>query len=295
MDELKNFLSDKKSVIIILPPNPTPDLVLAGLSLHQTLINSGKTSQIGSHGPIPTNIDDSQEIVESIGSKNLIISFDYLEEYLEKVDYDVLPGGKFCLMIRPKDGSPIPQTSDVKYSYSGANADLVIVMGVSSLEELGKIYADEKKFLDEAKILSLNITNTIPSFTPNVFHHSLSSFSELVSLFIERVLLSPSSLTASNLIKQIYQSTNNLTDQRTTAETFSSISFLMKSGGQLPGATPIPFTRFAPPAFFEPPQLSQPTPTENLINRSEALAKDGPIPPDWTAPKIFRANNLSQQ
>lgn len=292
MDEIKNFLQDKKSVIIILPPSPTPDLISAGLSLHHTLVNSAKVSQIGSDGPILPSVDTQKEVVDSIGSKNLIISFDYPEEYLEKVDYDVLPGGKFCLMIRPKGDSPVPKTSDVKYSYSGASADLAIVLGINSLEELGKIYADEKKFLDDAKVLSLNNVSTSPSFTPNIFHHPLSSFSELVALFIEKASLNPSSIAASNLIKQIYQSTNNLTDPKTTADTFSSISFLMKSGGQLPGATTNPFYRSValakdgPPPFFEP--LSSP---DNAVNHSEALAKDGPIPSDWTSPKIFRANS----
>jgi len=292
MDELKSFLQDKQSIVVILPPNPSSDMVAAGLSLHQTLKNSGKDSQIGCSPPLPRipNLDEQDEIVESIGSKNLIISFDYPEEYLEKVDYDVLPGGKFCLMIRPKDGSPVPKTSDVKYSYSGANADLVIVFGINSLEELGKIYADEKKFLDSTKILSLNITGTIPDFTPNVFHHPLSSFAELVTLLLEKTSLVPAPPAASNLIRFIYEITSNLTSPKTNAETFSSISFLMKNGGRLPNQSPAnPFaSRFSPPAFFEPHPspvgagFIPPAPTDN---------DSAPVPSDWTAPKIFRANS----
>lgn len=281
MDELKIFLSDKKSVIIILPPSPTPDLISAGLALHHSFQNSEKTSQVGSNGPILPSIDTQNEIVDSIGSKNLIISFDYPEEYLEKVDYDVLPGGKFCLMIRPKGDSPVPKTSDVKYSYSGADADLVITLGINSLEELGKIYADEKKFIDDAKILSLNITNSTPSFTPNVFHHPLSSFCELVALFLERVSLTPTPIAATILIKNIYEVTSNLSNPKVTADTFSTLSFLMKNGGQLPNQTTVnPFVnRFTAPPFFAQPEPPEP---EN---------EEPPIPSDWQAPKIFRANS----
>lgn len=285
MEDLKNFFQDKNSFIVILPPNPSIDLVSAGLSLHLSLKNSGKQSQIGCTGPIPhiPNIDNISEIVDSIGSKNLIISFDYPEEYLEKVDYDVLPGGKFCLMIKPKNGSPVPKTSEVKYSYSGAEADLVIVLGVNSLEELGKIYADEKKFLDEAKIISLNNNSSTPSFTPNVFHHNISSFSEVVSMFIERLALNVTPQAATTLIRQIHESTSAFSSRSTTADTFSTIAYLMKNGGQLPGTSAPQFPRFTPPAFFEAPTQPEPTPADDPDD----------IPPDWTAPKIFRAASQS--
>jgi hypothetical protein len=35
-------------------------------------------------------------------------------------------------MVRPKDGSPVPKVSDVKYSYSGASADLLLFWGKQS-------------------------------------------------------------------------------------------------------------------------------------------------------------------
>ena len=61
------------------------------------------------------------------------------------------------------------QTTDVKYSYSGANADLV-VLGINSLEELGKSTPTKRNIWTKPKSESQPYRHC-PSFTPNAFHH----------------------------------------------------------------------------------------------------------------------------
>jgi hypothetical protein len=286
----QKLLDSAESVVIILPGDPSPDLVSAGLSLHLSLKSIGKNSQIGcgTEVHVAKEILGSQEILDSIGSRNLIISFDYHEDDLEKVDYDTHSDGKFYLLVKPKAGSPVPDISHVKYSYSGANADLVIVLGINSLEELGKIYADEKSFLDTAKILSLNISARPASFTPNLFHYPASSYSELVTRLLEKTEIKPSSDAAQNLLSSVYTETKSLTSPQMTADTFSAIAYLMRHGASLPTELRPLSARLSQPAFFEAPaSLSAeedgiPIPPE----------ENQPVPKDWTKPKIFRASDL---
>lgn len=310
MDDLNQFASTKKlldsanSVIIILPGEPTPDMVAAGLSLHLSLKASGKRSQIGcgSEVQIDPKVLGGNEITDSIGANNLVISFDYLEENLEKVDYDVRPDGKFYLMIKPKAGAPVPDISNVKYSYSGAVSDLVITFGVNSFEELGKIYADEKSFLDEAKILSLNLSPRPATFTPHLLHRSAGSFSELVTELLEKSDLKPSPDAANNLLTSIYTETKNLTGVRMTADTFAGIAFLMRHGAKLPGKQAFA-PRFSQPAFFESPvgairespasiPPSTPSDEDGIPLPPEEDSSPEPVPADWTRPKVFRATDL---
>ncbi|HCQ31724.1 TPA: hypothetical protein DIU27_05115 [Candidatus Collierbacteria bacterium] len=313
----KNLLDSTSSIIVALPPDPSEDLVSAGLSLHLTLLSVGKKSQIGcgSEVHIGSKLHGAQEITDSIGAQNLVISFDYHEDDLEKVDYDVRPDGKFYLMIKPKANAPVPDVSNVKYAYSGASADLVITLGIGSLEELGKIYADEKKFLDEAKILSLNITPKPIQFTKNSLHHTSGSFSELVALLMDRAGIKPDPEAAKNLLGTIYGETKNLTSPRMTADTFSTIAFLMRHGARLPNQLAF-VPRFAQPAFFEAPSAPDDEDDdleENLSAEQEDVPfpteEDSPVadtpyvippsnlpsqvvPQDWTKPKIFRATDL---
>lgn len=271
---LKDLFNTSNSVLIILPPDPTEDILLSGISLHLSLVSSQKKSQIGCSSFVSSNqtILGINEVKESIGNKNLQITFDYNESNLDRIDYEGFGNGKFSLVIKPKVGCPTPDSSTVRYNYSGAEADLVIVFGVNSLEELGPIYADEKNFLDQAKILSLNTTGAEASFTKNMFHLANTSFGELIGFLLQRINLTPSSEASSNLLTSIYSFTKNLTTN-ITAETFSLISFLMKSGGNLP-LQAAPQNAFARPNFFNKPADSQPVPT------------------DWTTPKIFKAGQL---
>lgn len=285
--DIKNLLISAKSVVIILPPDPGKDLVAAGVSLHLSLKESGKVSQIGCGTEVHVNdsIEGVSDISDTIGSRNLIISFDYQEEDLDRVDYDVRDDGKFYLSVKPKTGSPVPDIGNVKYSYSGASADLVIVLGVKSLEELGKIYADEKNYLDNADIISLNNSLHPSSFTGHLYHQGLRSLSELVSQFIEENDLKTNSILAQNLLDQIYESSNGLADSRLTADTFTTIAFLMRSGAKLP-QNQIKTTPLSEPPFFE--IKNQETEEDQIPLPEES---DAPIPSDWNKPKIFRVGD----
>ncbi len=298
MEDQNQFVSTKKllesasSVIVILPPDPSLDMVAAGLSLHLSMKAAGKKSQIGSGTEVHVDpkIQGAQEISDSIGARNLVISFDYHEDDLEKVDYDVHSDGKFYLMVKPKEGAPVPDVSNVKYSYSGANADLVVTFGINSLEELGKIYADEKKFLDEAKILSLNITPKPATFTQNLLHLNFTSFSELVTILMEKAGIKPTQEAASNLLTFIHEETKGLTSPRMTADTFTGIAYLMRHGARLPNQQAF-VPRLSQPSFFEAPSAPVPsTPDEESIPMPSE--ENGPVPQDWTKPKIFRASDL---
>jgi len=282
---IKTNVNAAKSVIVILPPNPEKDLVDAGVALHLAFKDSGKNSQIGCGTEIKLDPDTVgvSEITDSIGSRNLVISFDYKEEDLDKVDYDVRDDGKFYLLIKPKPNSPVPDTSNVKFSYKGASADLVITLGINSLEELGKIYADEKHFLDNADILSLNTNLSPSSFTGNHFHSDVSSFSELVSSFVESIGLKISTSVAESLLANIYSATNNLSSPRLTADTFAQVAFLMRAGAKTPTQRPT-FPKFSQPPFFE--VTDSPIPEEENIPLPEE--EEIPVPSDWNKPKIFR-------
>lgn len=293
---IKNLFTTAQSVIIVLPPDPGKDLVVAGIALHQALKDSGKSSQIGCGSDIHVNedIEGITNISDTIGSRNLIISFDYKEEDLDKVDYDVRDDGKFYLLVKPKTGSPVPDIGGVKYSYSGASSDIVITLGVGSLEELGKIYADEKNFLDNAKIISLNTSLKPSSFTSNLYHKNATSFSELVSGLLESLDLKVSLSTAGNLLAGIYENTNNLSGSNATADTFSSIAYLMRLGARfsqpqigLPSLSKAPFFEVVPePIPFEPS-------TEENIPLPEE--ENAPVPSDWSKPKIFRVGDNKKQ
>lgn len=285
---LKDLFNSLNSFLIVLPPDPDSDLVASALSLHLSLKNTGKQSQIGYSGMLPQldNVSGVQEISNSIGNKNLHMSFDFLESNLEKVDYEVDHLGKFSIVVHPKENSPVPDSSKVKFSYSGAQADLVVVFSVASLEELGPVYAQEKKFLDSAKVLCVTNSITPINFTGNVFQQPSVNYGEIVSSLIQKTNLKPSHSAASNLIQVIYNATNNLTHPKVGATTFENLAFLIRNGGHIPGKAPVR----SPFSFPQAPLFGSPSPVE--INSEEEPA-ESPVPTDWQMPKIFKAGQHS--
>lgn len=292
ISSIHKSVSEASSVILILPPEPTPDQVVSALSLHEVFKSNNKQSQIGCSTPISLSNDsiNLKEIKDSIGQKNLTISFDYAEEDLEKVDYDVRSNGQFFLVIKPKEGSPVPDISDVKFSYTGAKADLVIVFGISALEELGKIYSDEKEFLDNSSILSLNLSSKPTNFNATTFHNQdFSSYSEMVGFIIEKITASVPSETASNLISEIYSKTQSLSSSKITADTFSTIAYLMRQGGLINQSKSFPLQKFSQPQYFEVPNYNTPSRSSSQPPKFNGQAAKT-VPGDWKKPKIFRSN-----
>lgn len=323
ISEVKTALTEAKSVAVLLPPEPTTDMVSAALSLFLSLKEAGKIAQIGCGSPIKVENADLfgvDQIKNSIGNQNLIVSFDFKEENLKKVDYDVDENGKFMLLIQPQPGCEPPDISTINYSYSGASADLVFVFSVNSLEELGKIYADEKNFLDHAKIVSLSLSSKPANFDALSLHsHTTGSLAEIVTFLLKSADIKPSPDAANNLLSVISESTHNFSSPKVTADTFETVAYLMRSGGRL-GRSPLAatsrFGAFAPaPAFgggnpfgvgnpfmgaedpLGPPMFDDeplPPPPFNLPprpSRPSTTSGSNQIPGDWKKPKIFKGGN----
>ena len=134
-------------------------------------------------------------------------------------------------------------------------------------------------------IVSLHLSPRPSAFTDIQLHLPLPSYSELVAILLEKSKLAPSADAATNLIKGIYQSTQNLSSRKLSADTFSCLAFLMRAGGSLPGQASF-IGKLTPPPFFEPPLLA---PQLNPAGLQDDTDNVGPVPTDWKKPKIFKS------
>lgn len=317
VSEVKTALDEAKSVAVLLPPEPTTDIVASALGLFLSLKEAGKLAQIGCGSPIKVENADLfgvDQIKNSIGNQNLIISFDFKEENLKKVDYDVDENGKFMLLIQPQPGAEPPDTSSITYNYSGASTDLVFVFGINSLEELGKIYADEKAFLDHAKIVSLSLSSKPGNFAAIALHsHAAGSLAEIVTFLLKSTDTKPSADAANNLLSVIAETTRNFTSPKVTADTFETVAYLLRAGGRL-GRSPLAATsRFGafPPgnsAFgaspfgaspfmsgedpMGPPMFDDELPPDPAFSLPNRPPRPQSVSNDWKKrPQIFKGGN----
>jgi len=271
---INSAIKDSKSVLVVLSPRINFDGVAAALSLFLSLEKSGKQVNIVSSEAMTvkySSLIGVNRVGNKIGGRNLIVSFDYTEESIEKVSYQI-ENSKFNLMIQPKEGFKPLNAEQVEYSYAGGNADCVFIFGFNSLEELGKLYQDNRAMFDQEKVFKF-------TYNPS------SSFSEEISRLIHNLQLSIDPDIASNLMSGIERSTRGFDPALASADTFEMAAFLLRSGGQRQNRVSLnQSTQLKRKEPGKPVTLS--TPVEQTTDEPEA-------PPEWLEPKIYKSNTRS--
>ncbi|MEA3355442.1 MAG: hypothetical protein U9Q63_03090 [Patescibacteria group bacterium] len=317
-------LKTAKTVLILLPQNPNLDIVSAGLSLYLSLLNQQKNPTIGCSTPMTVNFNRLfavDKIKSNIGNQNLVISFQYDEDSLEKVSYDKDPQNKkIHLTIEPKAGFPPLDSQSVKYSYTGSNADLIFIIGTKSKEDLGSLYQQEKTLLDDPKTPIVNLSNLDKNTqfgTVNIYDPTSTGCSEITFTVLKSLNLSINQDIATNLLTGIESATNNLA-QASSPETYETVAELIRLGAKkgyilsTPRPT-TPFTSKTPrqiPSWpttpslqptnqlhpvstpNKPPQLSQSIPQQPSTKPLQRLPEKSRAPqPDWLKPKVLTSSS----
>jgi len=280
-------LTTAKNVLILLPQNPSLDTVAAGLALHLSLTKKQLMVTIGCDTPMTVNFNrlfGVDKIKQRIGNQNLVISFIYPEDSLEKVSYDKDPQNqKFHLTIEPKAGKQPLDSNQVEYSYTGSNADLIFIIGARSLEDLGHLYQQEKTLLNNQKktIVNLSTLDKNAQFgTVNLYDPTASGCSEIAFSVLKALSLPLEQDIATNLLAGIEKSTNNFATAK-SADTFAVTAELIRLGAKKGYISTLPTPSLRRP--FTPlsstPQSSNQRPNlQSLLNKQVPITSNQ-LPP----------------
>jgi nanoRNase/pAp phosphatase (c-di-AMP/oligoRNAs hydrolase) len=233
--EVKKALENAKSIFIFLPQNANLDATAASLALFLSLKGSGKNVLIGS--PSQMRVEFSRlvgidKITDKVGNRNLILSFDYKEESIEKVSYNV-EGEKFNLVIQPRSGFPPLNQENVKFSYEGIDAQLIFIIGAQKLESLGSLYEKDRQAFTQATVVNIDRSPSNTKFGQiNILDSKSGSISELIYSLIKNLSLSVNADTAGNLLRGIEAQTQNFQAPFASVETFETAAELMRAGAK---------------------------------------------------------------
>jgi nanoRNase/pAp phosphatase (c-di-AMP/oligoRNAs hydrolase) len=287
---LREPLTTAQTIFILLPQNPNLDKVAASLALFLSLQKAGKQTTIACLTEMTVEFSalvGVDKIQTKLGGRNLVISFDYLEDSIEKVSYNI-ENNKFNLVVQPKTGFPSLSTEKVDYSYSGGEADLVFTVGAKNLESLGglsqSVKSSEKQIMVD---LDVNPANT-QFGRINLVNPQASSCSEMVVWLISRLNLPIDEDMASNLFLGIERMTSNFSSPRVSAATFEAAAFCLRAGAR---RTRRPDFRQKRQRVKQKKKVSlQPMPTEvSAVKKPEEPGKKKPSL-DWFEPKIYKGN-----
>ncbi len=292
LTSLKELLARSNSVLVILNAQPSYDQKLAAAGLFLSLKQAGK--KVGFFAPeqvYSTDIPGFDQLKNKLGKQNLLISFDYDKKKVDKVSYHIdEQHQKFYLSVKPQKGKKPLDASKVKFDYTGAEADLILTIGVKELEELDQLYFGYEDLYRNGALV------TIDNFEPDWGAYNLdvsgySCMSEALVVLIRGMGLELDAAAATNLLLGIQHQTNNFTALTASADTFETVAELIRSGarrsksGQEQPSTPVAQsaesnrsnqvqTQQVPP---EQPQVQQPPAQTQLQEQPELQNQAQPL------------------
>lgn len=231
---LEEALASAQSFAIVLPKNLNQDKAAAALSLFLSLQKSGKKVSIVCSQPMIVDFSSLvgvNKIKEKMTGGDFMASFD-LDESIEKVRYNT-EDKKFTLIIQSKEDYPAFSPEKIIYSYTGNAVEAVFVVGAASLENLDKVYFENKELFNKGKVINLDINPDNKQFGKiNFVNSQMASYSEFIALLLASLKLPVDEDIAGNLLLGIRQATANFSLNKSTATTFEAIAFCLRSGGR---------------------------------------------------------------
>lgn len=297
--KLKEQVQASKTVFILLPMNPTYDAIASALSLYLSMKAAGKSVQIAC--PDDMRVESSyligvDEIKKEMGNQNLVVSFQYAEENVEKVSYNISDDGKkFNLIISPKAGGKPLDPRFVDFSYKGASGDLVFIVGATSFEQLGFLYESEKQLFTDAMTVSITPYGTPPFAKLSLETSGQSCIAEGVSQLLSGFDLSPADDTATNLLSSIEHATNRFQSVAVSPETFEVVAMLLRNGARRSATNPAihpETTQTVPTSVFAEAMRQRKKPQGEEIFQIEHKEQSSMNPPkEWLQPKVFNGGS----
>lgn len=236
LEPLIQTLPSIQKALVLMSSTPNIDTVASALGLALALRKHGIGVQIAS--PVDMRVEFSRlvgvdEVKKKIGNRNLVVSFDYTEDKVEKVSYTISEDGKrFNLVIAPKTGATPLDPATVAFDYAGAEADATFLVGVNTYQDLGPLYDEERNVIEGSYTVALTLFPVSTYAKIHVDASGCSSLAEMMTSACTQLGLTLDQDSASNLLFGLESITQGLSTPTVTADTFETVAVLMRAGAR---------------------------------------------------------------
>lgn len=316
LPKIKEQLEKAREVLIVTHEKPTADSMGSTLALYLGLMSLGKKVTVACPEPITVELSNFvgvQKIISELGSKNFVISLDYVDGSIEKVSYNI-EGDKFNLVIEPRVGFDPFSEDKVHYSYAGSNADIIISIDTIHLGGLKKFYEADKNLFASKPVINVDRhANNAMYGTINLVEPQSSSTVEIVAQLLSGLGVRLSVDIATNILNALYGATSEFSAANVTPLAFELAATCLRAGGKrfriaaqpitpmpavpVPVATPpvVPSMPSGPASRPAPVQTAHPNSGKVApLDAGQGLPSSGQAPADWLKPKIFKSStNIS--
>lgn len=313
LSQFSTAIDKAKTILVVIPGKPKFDEVAAGLGLYLALKKEGKQAFVVCPDEMTARFSSLVGIdkVEKsfFGKKeNLLISFDYKEEKVDKVSYNI-EDSKFNLIIKPRQGELPLDKESVRFSYTGGKPDLIITINALPLEQVKKLCQTQDE-ISAQLIVNIGYFDSRQPVFLNLVDKNIASVCELITGLISRLGFVFDQDIATNLLAGIEEATRMFSSRRVNSNTFEMAALCLKYKArrrvftlhEADGAREkrveekkekkeIKFPQRKEPEPEPDQQILQPEPTAKPAEKPAEEQEDEEAPsPDWLAPKIYKGN-----
>jgi len=285
LDELRERVNKAQKISIVLSQKPNFDQVAAALALGLSLEELGKTISFVCPSPMTVEFNHLvgvDRVTGKIQGTDLIVSFNYPSEQVEKVSYND-DNGKPNVVVQPKVGAPPLSEKLAIFSYAGVGADLILTVGIQNSTQLTINGQD----LSQNVIVNIDSDPGNYSFGQiNIIDLEASSLSEVVLGIIMGSGWPLSIDTAQNVLSGIWKNTQGLTNAKTQADTYEAVAVCLRTGA----LKPLPSAPSLKEDIFRPKPRMEGRPEEKPKEQPKEQSRP---PSDWFEPKIFKGTSIS--
>lgn len=234
--QAQDLIKKTKSILIVLPRDPSIDVVASGLGFFLVLEKLKKEARVVCNEfRLPPNADflpKSNDIHTELTSlRQFIVSLDVSRTSVEELSYDI-QDQKLNIYITPRNG--YFEEKDVSVGLGDFAYDLIVVLGAADLELLGKLYDDHTEFFYRTPILNIDHQAANENFGQvNLVDVTATSVSEIVFELAKQ--LGESLLDeyiATNLLTGIISKTKSFRSPVVTPKSLAIASHLIDSGAR---------------------------------------------------------------
>lgn len=226
-------ISSAQSPLIVVSAD-NADSLAAGLALKTFLNKLDKPAAIFSAAPPASKfgfLPGSEQVVSELDlTKNLVLEVSIKRTAVAELSYKKADD-KLSIFLKPATGGELTP-ADVSFGKASFSYDLVILIGISSLEHLGEFYSKNTALFFETPMVNLDFRASNENYGQlNLVQLSATSCAEIVfDLITELESSLIDQMIATQLLAGIIAETNSFQHVRTTPQTFLKASQLVGLG-----------------------------------------------------------------
>lgn len=235
LSTITSLLPSAQSVCVFFPAGASADVTLSAVAFAKGLQTLGKNVTISSPGLLSEKLKQFSgvdAVSKELGNKNLDVSFPYDVERVDKVSYHIDEETQtFHLVVQPRKGAKPLDFEQVKYTLSGAEADVIFTFGVDQLEDLEQLYIGYEQLFEQTTVVSMHTYDTAFG-TVKVNISGSASYGEVVAYLLQELEVPIDADLATNLLTAIESATQTFKSLSVTAQTFEIAGKLLAMGAR---------------------------------------------------------------